>query len=94
MRCIIEKGLNAAEVWHVFKTTKLCKCHNNYSSLNNQSYDIISKMSKYYGVILEGTADMSSICYCYKKGSQEPVVIWLFGLHQILIHREVQKFTI
>ena len=41
MRCIIEKGLNAAEVWHVFETTKLCKCHNNYSSLNNQSYDII-----------------------------------------------------
>ena len=26
-----------------------------------------------YGVILEGTADMASFCYCYK--SQESVVI-------------------
>ena len=37
---------------------------------------------------------MSSVCYCYKKGSQEPIVIWLFGLHQILIQKEFQKFTI
>ena len=26
-----------------------------------------------YGVILEGTADMSSVCYFYKKGSQKSV---------------------
>ena len=42
----------------------------------------------YYGVILKGTADMSSCCYCYKKGSQETVLIWLLGLYQILIHTE------
>ena len=33
-----------------------------------------------YGVILEGTVDMSSVCYCYKKRSQEPVVICLLKL--------------
>ena len=72
MRCIIEKGLNAAEVWHVFETTKLCKCHNNYSSLNNQSYDIISKMSKYYGVIQR-----------YRSLWVISEVIWLFGFWSI-----------
>ena len=51
-------------------------------------------MYVHYGVILEGTADMLSFCYCYKKGSQEPVKIWLFALHQIFIHTEFQKFTI
>ena len=25
----------------------------------------------YDGVIFEGTADIASVCYCYKKGSQE-----------------------
>ena len=38
-----------------------------------------------YGVILEGTADMSRFCYYYKKGSQE---LFSLHLHHILIHRE------
>ena len=31
-------------------------------------------MHSSYGVILEGIADDLSVCYCYKKRSQEPVV--------------------
>ena len=31
-------------------------------------------MHSFYGVILEGIADDLSVCYCYKKRSQEPVV--------------------
>ena len=31
-------------------------------------------MRELYGVILERIADDLSVCYCYKKRSQEPVV--------------------
>ena len=43
---------------------------------------------------LRGNCRYVKFSYCYKRGSQEREVIWLFGLHQIFIHREFQEFTI
>ena len=72
--------------WIPFRTNKIQFLLNERTNKSEKTFlsSFWKDMSFVYGVILEGTADISSFCYFYKMGSQETVVIRPFGLHQIL----------